>query len=205
MLTPPAMLSTASPALRLLLTVWREVARGLDLPGTVPAVTPRVAAILPIHRLVVRALDRERARIETLAAAQYDVDTPIAPRASVDRGDVPALAAWLREGRATAWRAGEGGRLRALLVPTGLGGAVLVGPLGEGEGAAGVLVMEIAGDPTAHLRVFQALLEPFTVALANDRRLHEALRLREAAEAQNRALLSRLQRQDVSNAIINTN
>src|SRR5262249_330570 len=35
-----------------------------------------------------------------------------------------------------------------------------------------------------------------------DRRLHELARLREAAEADRRALLSRLQRQDVSDAII---
>ncbi|MSP54476.1 MAG: sigma-54-dependent Fis family transcriptional regulator [Myxococcales bacterium] len=46
------------------------------------------------------------------------------------------------------------------------------------------------------------MLEPFAVALANDLRLHELARLREAAEQDRTALLSRLARQDVSDAIV---
>ena len=46
------------------------------------------------------------------------------------------------------------------------------------------------------------LLEPFSVWLENDRRLRELNVLREAAEADNRSLLSRLGRTDISDSII---
>jgi transcriptional regulator with GAF, ATPase, and Fis domain len=50
--------------------------------------------------------------------------------------------------------------------------------------------------------VVQAALEPFAVALTNDQRLHELARLREAAEQDRSALLTRLARQDVSDAVV---
>jgi transcriptional regulator with GAF, ATPase, and Fis domain len=46
------------------------------------------------------------------------------------------------------------------------------------------------------------LLEPFAVALENDRRLHELAALREAAEADRQSLLSRLGRQDVQETVV---
>ena len=49
-----------------------------------------------------------------------------------------------------------------------------------------------------------ALTEPFSVALQNDQRLHELARLREAAEQDRSALLTRLAREDVSDAIVGT-
>ena len=48
----------------------------------------------------------------------------------------------------------------------------------------------------------RALLEPFAVALQNDTRHHETLRLREAVEADNRALLTRLAREDISDSVV---
>ncbi len=48
----------------------------------------------------------------------------------------------------------------------------------------------------------RSLVPVLQVALANDRRVHELERTREAVEADNRALLNRLQRQDISEAIV---
>jgi transcriptional regulator with GAF, ATPase, and Fis domain len=48
----------------------------------------------------------------------------------------------------------------------------------------------------------EALLEPFAVALENDRRLRELTSLREALEADNRSLLSRLGRHDIVDSIV---
>src|SRR5262249_13715910 len=53
-----------------------------------------------------------------------------------------------------------------------------------------------------HGEMLRTLLEPFTVALENDRRLREMTALREAVEADNRSLLSRLGRHDISDSII---
>jgi len=48
----------------------------------------------------------------------------------------------------------------------------------------------------------EALREPFALALENDRQLRELTQLREAAEADRRSLLSRLGREDISDAIV---
>src|SRR6185503_13651328 len=53
-----------------------------------------------------------------------------------------------------------------------------------------------------HHPMVEAILEPVSVALANNFRHHELARLREAVEAENRALLSRLDRDAVSDTIV---
>ena len=47
-----------------------------------------------------------------------------------------------------------------------------------------------------------ALREPLSAALANDRRLHELAALREAAEADRRTLLRRLGRTDITDRVV---
>ena len=63
-------------------------------------------------------------------------------------------------------------------------------------------MLALGGSLEAWRTLVQALLEPFTLALENDQRLHELARLREAAELDKAALLTRLARQDVSEAIV---
>ncbi len=53
-----------------------------------------------------------------------------------------------------------------------------------------------------HQDLAAALLEPFSAALENDRRLHELATLREAAEAERRSLLTRIGRQEISEEIV---
>ena len=54
----------------------------------------------------------------------------------------------------------------------------------------------------AHRKLADAMLEPFSAVLENDRRLHELAALREAAEADRRSLLSRLGRQEMTETIV---
>jgi transcriptional regulator with GAF, ATPase, and Fis domain len=90
------------------------------------------------------------------------------------------------------------------LLPAELQGEILAGPLNTVEGPAGVLVFVARSRSfTAdHEELARALLEPFTVAMENDRRLRELNSLREAVEADNRSLLSRLDRHDISESIV---
>jgi transcriptional regulator with GAF, ATPase, and Fis domain len=53
-----------------------------------------------------------------------------------------------------------------------------------------------------HLSEAQQLVEPFSVAFENDHRLQELARMREALEADRRALLSRLERQDITDTVV---
>lgn len=183
---------------RLLLDTWREVCRTPDLDASLVALAPRLAVHAPVRRVAVRSVDWERGIVDTVAVAEIDVDAPVHARTTFGPGDIERLRGWMGRGRSTAWSPSEAGRVRDLVVPMGTRGSIVAGPLGTD----GVLVVEVSGDAPPHVALVDALLEPFAVALANDRRLHEVGRLREAVEAQNRALLTRLQRQDVSDAIV---
>ncbi|HEX2974260.1 MAG TPA: HD domain-containing phosphohydrolase, partial [Tepidisphaeraceae bacterium] len=71
------------------------------------------------------------------------------------------------------------------------------------EPLLGALVACSAGGfAEAELEVLQQLAEPFSVALCNDNRIRELRTLREAAMAENQALLTRLDRQAVSDTVI---
>jgi transcriptional regulator with GAF, ATPase, and Fis domain len=69
----------------------------------------------------------------------------------------------------------------------------------------GVLAVIATGAKTFTRRdedLIQAIIEPFSAALANDRRVHEIAALREAAEADRRSLLRRLGRTDLTDRIV---
>ena len=53
-----------------------------------------------------------------------------------------------------------------------------------------------------HEALVRDLIDPFTVALENDHRVRELISLREAVEADNRSLLSRLERHDIADSVI---
>ena len=53
-----------------------------------------------------------------------------------------------------------------------------------------------------HEALVRDLIDPFTIALENDRRVRELISLREAVEADNRSLLSRLERHDIADSVI---
>jgi transcriptional regulator with GAF, ATPase, and Fis domain len=93
----------------------------------------------------------------------------------------------------------------SFLVPAGVSGEVLAGPLSGIDGFAGALVF-VAPRGTSfesrHQELAAALLEPFSAALENDRRLHELATLREAAEAERRSLLTRIGRQEIREEIV---
>ncbi len=190
-----------NPSVRLLLDVWREVCRHLDIEESVRALSPRIAGVVPVRRLLVRRIDAARGRVETVASGDLGGGQLPAVN-SPNAGDLATLLAWCGRGRATFWAAGEDDALRRAIAPTGLGGGLLAGPLVLGGTAAGILLLQASVDLGPHVQLVQALLEPMAVALANDQRLHELARLREAVEADNRALLSRLQRQDITDAVV---
>jgi hydrogenase-4 transcriptional activator len=83
---------------------------------------------------------------------------------------------------------------------------LLVGPLAnEQKTPLGLLLL--VGRITQpfsqpHIDFVQQLLEPFAAALENDSRLREMQSLREALEADKQALLSRLDRQDITDSIV---
>jgi transcriptional regulator with GAF, ATPase, and Fis domain len=190
----------------LLLEVWREVCRHLDIAESVSRLAPLLARHFPVARLLVRRIDPARGCVETVASGLGRPGTTALPVRSAGPEDaIERALVWCRQERVLCAAADEVRERFPTLLPAGADDEALVAPLNAAEGLAGVLVL--LAEPgrrfaREHEELFAALREPFTVALENDRRLREMTALREAVEADNRSLLSRLGRHDISDSII---
>jgi formate hydrogenlyase transcriptional activator len=189
-----------------LLDVWRESCRHIEIRESAGTLAGMLARHLPLACLLVRRLDSQHPSLDTVAVGQptpgpfhATVRTPLTAAKS------RRLLVWAGESKVLhGQRAKRSGDL-AVLVPPEIDGEVAAGPLRGPEGLAGALVLVANHLKTfrpLHLQMVEALLEPFSAALENDRRLHELAALREAAEADRRTLLSRLGRQEMSETIV---
>ena len=194
----------------LLLDLWREVGRHLELSELLDRVHPRLSDALPVSSLFVRRLDLPGGCVETVASVATSDDPPHASaRTDATPAAIQPLLTWCRTGSTIHGRVAiERAGLR-LLVPDRLHRAeVLLVPLRPDEkddqSPAGALIFVNDRAPltSAQLSLIEDLAEPFAAALANDRRIREMRTLREAAEAENRALLRRLGRPGVGDVIV---
>jgi hydrogenase-4 transcriptional activator len=197
---------------QLLLDVWRESCRHVEIGDAVAQSAPELFRSLPVDLVLVRRLDVAREAIETVAVGLCRPGRAPEPgRGEVPPGGFRRLLEWCRRGEVLLIgddRERAGGRQRELpqgLVPAGLDGQLLVGPLNIASGPIGLVLLVARGAhkfTERHVQMLERLLEPFTVWLENDRRLRELSTLREAAEADKRSLLSRLGRHDISDTIV---
>jgi len=189
-----------------LLDVWREACRHIDISESAATLAALLARQLPLAGLIVRRLDQATQTVTTIASGTPDgLSLSAHSRTVVPANRWARLQSWVSRGAIVrsddARRPGD----LSLLVPTEQAGAVLVGPLAGPDEHYGALVVVAPPDMTyrqLHEDMFLALLEPFAVALENDRRLHELTALRAAAEADRRSLLTRLGRADIQDAVV---
>jgi transcriptional regulator with GAF, ATPase, and Fis domain len=195
------------PLHALLLKVWREVSRHSEITEFASTLTKMVTRQMPVERLAIRRMDRERSRLETVALASAAGEEEL-PSDPVDwpAGDTERLLRWCHRGEVQHYRMHSHSKHIALAaLPSFMDGEVVVGPLVGEHGTYGLLILQI---PHAHRftaeqeRLCLDLLEPCAVALDNDHRLRELQALRDAAEADKRSLLIRLGREDLSAPII---
>jgi transcriptional regulator with GAF, ATPase, and Fis domain len=190
-----------------LLNVWREACRHIEIERSAEAVTPLLAKDIPVDQLFVRRIDRPRSCLETVAwglpdSERHDTET----RTDCPASQMRRLLAWCRRAKVGHGARGEKGReaWRAA-VPAGIDNDALVAPIGDPASLAGVLVLVAPGArrfTARHVALTKALRDPFSVALANDRQLRELASLREAAEAQKRSLLTRMGRTTLADTIV---
>jgi transcriptional regulator with GAF, ATPase, and Fis domain len=190
----------------LLLEIWREVCRHIAIEESVARVAPLLVRELPIDEVLVRQIDVARRLLDTVAVGLvHPRPNPLGAKTDCTDEDLSRIVAWCHAGkllRATDRAIRD--RLPGLL-PTVLKGHCLAAPLSSAEGLLGVLIL--VSQPRRsfderHEAMVADLIDPFTVALENDHRVRELISLREAVEAENRSLLSRLQRHDISDSII---
>ncbi|MBM4370433.1 MAG: sigma 54-interacting transcriptional regulator [Deltaproteobacteria bacterium] len=186
--------------------LWREVSRHMEIRQCVEHLSRVLGERFPLARLLVRRLEQEHTPAILLTAAfagPCPGPLPAHVRTLLEEPLLRSVRRWLRAGRAAALS--RGSPLGNALAPEDLHGALLAGPLAVDGRVLGVAVLEIrAGEALseAHVELFQAALGPLAVALENDRRQQEIVRMREALEADRAALLTRLQRQDISEVVI---
>ena len=130
-------------------------------------------------------------------------------RTSCDEGQIEDLLAWCRRRQVLHQDTAQCRRdLLATIVPPGMTADVVAGPLGDPEDPSGVVVF--AAQPgtafeDSHACLVETLLEPFSVALENDLRLHEMAAMRAAAEADKESLLKRLGRKKLTDTVVGEN
>ncbi len=190
----------------LLLDIWREAGKHLEIGESVSRVAPLLARRLPADFLLVRHLDVARSAVETVAAGRCQGEAPGLPAKSLcSTGEMEQLVRWCRQADTVLHPAAEVEKLLPGLLPAGLAGEILSGPLTTEEQPIGALVLVARSASTfaaEHEELVRSLLEPFSAIMENDRRIRELTSLREALEADNRSLLSRLGRNDISDSIV---
>jgi hydrogenase-4 transcriptional activator len=188
----------------LLHEVWREVSRHVEIAAAVERIAQALHGEMPVTGMVVRRLDRERMRLETVASSGDDGSRATGrARTELNPSQARALLAWGRAGSLVRGRSGVRHPLLELAAADHAGD-VMAGPLVDDGQTVGVLLLlgERHAFGEAHEPFARSLLEPMAVALRNDMRLHELSRLRESLEADKQALLSRLGRQEITEAIV---
>lgn len=192
--------------LRLLLKVWAEACRHIEIGESAATIGAILAQRLPVQRVLIRRLDPTQSSIETVA--EYAPHAGAPPLEGRTRCSAPILrriseSACAR--RVWTWLPGCHPPGAEPEIPDGLDTSALVGGLWTPSGPLGVILFVAARGKrftAAHRAIVGSLLEPFSVALENDTRLRELRTLREAAEADKRSLLTRLGRQDLSDDVV---
>jgi hydrogenase-4 transcriptional activator len=191
---------------RILLDVWREACRHIQIADATDRITPLIVRQLPLDQLVLRIIDLERSTVDTVAATSRDNSRPtLRLRSECTRDAIDQLFQWCRRGELIHEHSETLQDRLPGLVPDGSTGDVLAGPLNTPDGSPGAVVAVAPPSRSfqpEHEELLKVLVEPFTVAVENDRRLRELTALREKVEAENRSLLTKLGRNDLSDSIV---
>jgi len=192
----------------LMLRVWRETCRHVEIAESTAEIARLLRDFMPLARVIVRQIDRQRGVIETWADTGLSIREEMATRrAAVNVDQLRGLdSVWCKQ-RVHSVTAGQTGSdaLNCLLPADIPPPAALVGHLTASRDFAGALIL-IAGPgerfTSQHAALVALLLEPFAAALENDQRLREMAALRAAAEADKESLLHRLGRTEFVESVV---
>ena len=105
----------------LLLAVWREASRQTAIDEAAERIARLLPGHLPADVLVIRRLDLEQRRLETVTAVPCRgiVAPPARTRTELEPDQVEALLAWAHRGQVLRDSPRRAGTLAALLAPPG--------------------------------------------------------------------------------------
>jgi len=186
-----------------LVNVWREACRHVEIQESTQAIGGILGKLGPIGQLLIRKIDHQRSCLETVAVG-VSVPDYLLPeaRTACDEGQLKNLLAWCRNRQVLHQDSSDCRHdLLATIVPSDITADVVAAALGDVENPSGIVVL-VAQPGTAfedsHVCLVEALIEPFSMALENDQRLREMAAMRAAAEADKESLLKRLGRKKLT-------
>lgn len=191
---------------QILLEVWREACRHIELEEAISLIARLLSRRFPLTHLAIHRLVHEERRTEEVAVASLAPVSPSFPMSTeIPRAVWTRLLKWARRGESSPLNLQSELKSLARADANGALAQQLVGPLIRDDQPTGLLFLQHSANAPLHgdhLKLVDAILEPFSVALENHLRLHELRSLREAAEADRRSLLSRLGQQSLHETIV---
>lgn len=187
---------------KLLLDMWREVARHFELAHSAPALFDILRAHLPVQALRIDHVSADRGQVETLVSTRKGTTAPVTLAAP----DAHRLAEWCRGGEPHPTFGGQDIPLALTpLAPPTAGVATVFGPLRSEQSHLGVAIFTLRRALEAvEWPLLGGSLVALAAAMENQMRLIELGRLREAAEADRHSLLTRLGREQLADTIVGT-
>lgn len=188
----------------LALFAWRAVACQEGIHDFNHQIKEMLRSYFPVDAILVRQWEAEPPSL-TIVAIEGLPTTAAghAGRVTLTPRQARVFQSWCQANRCQI--VASASEIGQLIAPPSEPGRYLVVPLRHFEKPRGVLGLRLpdeAQDEQAWLALGQTLQEPYETALENDRRIHELAALREAAEADRGALLQRLGRSQLDDAIV---
>lgn len=186
-------------------SIWREACRHTQIHETAASIAKLLERTRGFAQLIVRSVSHSPESLVTVAAAPIASPQSIAEeKQSLSREQILQLQRWARQERILR-RSKRSTGIASTLLPSGIAEDVLMVPLAHNDSFLGVLIYRATTDyelDESDEEIVELLREPFSVALANDKRIHEMAALREAAEEDRGALLRRLGRTSLDDEIV---
>ncbi|HRX83791.1 MAG TPA: sigma-54 dependent transcriptional regulator [Phycisphaerae bacterium] len=190
----------------LLLEVWQEAGRYSRIAESTERIAELLRGRIPLHQVIVRRLELPNRQIRTVATGLASPAEKVAAlRTPLTPEELNAIVALASRQRTLPTDSGADKALRERIMPPGLARGSLIGVLRSDAGPLGFLILVAPAGAVfepVHSQLLEELLAPFTLALENDQRLLALETDRQAAEADRQALLRRLGRESLHEAIV---
>ncbi len=191
---------------QVLMKVWREACQHIEIQKSAAGIAEHLSAHLPLDRIEVFRIEPEHRLVAKVAVTPVSKSNRSSSSQELHSNELKRLLAWIRRGVLAMPESNGQFALPLSTISLSVDSEdVRIAPLKHGVDTHGMLALFASSGHRFgqdHEEVIRALIEPFSAALANDRRLHELAALREAAEADRRSLLRRLGRTDITDEIV---
>src|SRR5262245_10325460 len=125
--------------MELLLDVWREACRHIEITDSADRIVRIIAPRMPVDLLIVRRLDMEHRRLETVTVGQAGGEASSRPpsRTDLSRSQLAAVLDWSARTEITRTRSGAADEVLGLVASSDARGDLLAGPLRTDSGVIG--------------------------------------------------------------------